>query len=172
MPHAWFGKFAFVISSLGFGASSYDYALFIKCIDAGHIILSLYVADMIIIGDDVDGILILKEKLAKQFEMNYLGSLRYLLGVEVAYFPRGYLFSQSKYVADILEQAGLIDNKNVDTPIEINAKYSSSDVVHLSDPILYHTIVGSLAYLMIFRLDIANVVHVVSKFVASPTTVH
>ena len=123
---------------------------------------------MIIIGDDVDGNLILKAKLAKQFEMKDLGPL----GIEVAYSPRGYLFSRFKYVANILEQAGLIDNKTFDTPIEINAKYSSSDVTHLSNPILYHTIVGSLAYLMISRLDIAYVVHVVSQFVASPTIVH
>jgi hypothetical protein len=48
-----------VISSLGFVSSSHDSALFIKCTDAGHNILSLYVDDMIIIGDDNDGILIL-----------------------------------------------------------------------------------------------------------------
>ena len=34
-PRAWFEKFSVLISSLGFVASSYDYALFIKCIDVG-----------------------------------------------------------------------------------------------------------------------------------------
>jgi len=37
---------------------------------------------------------------------------------------------------------------------------------------LYRIIVGSLVYLTITRPDIAYVVHVVSQFVASPTTVH
>jgi len=64
------------------------------------------------------------------------------MGIEVAYSPRGYLLSQSKYVADILQRAKLTDNKTVDTTIEINARYSSSDGIHLTDPTLYRTTIN------------------------------
>ena len=117
-----------MISSLGFVSSSHDSALFIKCIDAGRIILSLYVDDMIITSDDIDGISVLKIELARRFEIKNLGYLQYFIGIEVAYSSRGYLLSQLKYVADILERARLTDNKTVDTPIEVNARYSSSNV--------------------------------------------
>jgi len=42
----------------------------------------------------------------------------------------------------------------------------------LTYPTLYRTIIGSLAYLTITRPYIAYVVHVVSQFVSSPTTVY
>jgi hypothetical protein len=161
-----------VISSLGFVSSCHDSTLFIKCTNAGHIILSLYVDDLIITGNDIDNISILKTDLARQFEMKDLGSLLYFLGIEVVYSPRSYLLSRSKYAEDIFERVRLINNKTVDTLIKVNAIYSFSDGLPLTNPTLYHTIVGSLVYLTITCPDITYVVHVVSQFVASSTTVH
>eukprot|EP00257_Ricinus_communis_P021105 XP_015580508.1 uncharacterized protein LOC107262008 [Ricinus communis] len=168
---AWFEKFSTVITSLGFHPSNHDSALFIKCTSAGQILLSLYVDDMIITGDDVIGISLLKSELTRCFAMKDLGSLNYL-GIEVASSPKGYLLSQSKYISDIFGHARLFDNKTVDNPIELNARYSTSDGSLLPNLSLYRTVIGSLIYLTITRPDIAYVVHIVSQFVTSPTTIH
>lgn len=55
-PRAWFEKFSTVIISLGFKSSEHDSALFTRFTNHGRIILSLYVDDMIITGDDFSGI--------------------------------------------------------------------------------------------------------------------
>jgi hypothetical protein len=64
--HAWFERFFVVISFIGFVSNSHDSVLFIKCIDAGCIILSLYIDNMIITGgNDIDSISVLKTKLGR-----------------------------------------------------------------------------------------------------------
>lgn len=136
------------------------------------ILLLIYVDDMIISGDDATGVNELKQYLYDQFEMKDLGNLRYFLGIEVAYSPKGYVLSQSKYAIDIINRAGLTDRKLVDTPLELNVKLRPTDGIPLQDVTLYRQIVGCLVYLTITRPDLAYAVHIVSQFVSSPRSVH
>jgi hypothetical protein len=76
---------------------------------------------MIITGDDLSGIQELKDFLSQNFEMKDLGHLSYLLGLEITSSEDGFYLIQAKYTSDLLSQAGLIDHKIVDTPIELNA---------------------------------------------------
>lgn len=74
--------------------------------------------------------------------MKDLDHLRYFLGIEVAYSPKGYLLSQTKYCNDVIKRAGLTYHKLVSTPIEHNVKLRTSDGVSLLDATCYREVIG------------------------------
>ena len=80
-PRAWFAKFSSTISRLGYMASHYDSVLFLRRTDKGTILLLLYVDEMMITGDNLNGIQELKDFLSQQFEIKDLGHLSYFLGI-------------------------------------------------------------------------------------------
>nr|GEV11776.1 uncharacterized mitochondrial protein AtMg00810-like [Tanacetum cinerariifolium] len=93
-------------------------------------------------------------------------------GIKVASSPKGYLLSQSKYIADLLDRPRITDKMVKDIPIDGKAKYTPTDGGPLPDPSLYRTIVGSVVYLTVTRPDIVYVVHIVSQFITAPTIVY
>lgn len=86
--------------------------------------------------------------------MKDLGILHYLLGIEVACSSRGYLLSQSKYVASVLKQAHISYERSVYSLHKLYEKYSPFNVPH-SDLTMYRTLVGTYLYHTIIIPDIA-----------------
>ena len=171
-PQVWFAKFSYIIFQHGFSGSSFDTTLFLRRFGHGITILLLYVDDMIITCDDMQGIQDLKHFLGRQFEMKDLGPLNYFLGLKVSSSADGYYLTQSKYTSDLISRANITDSKIVDTPIEYNCRLNSHDDESLSDTTLYKQLVGSLIYLTVTRSDISYAVHVVSQFMAAPRSPH
>ena len=161
-PWAWFAKFSSNISRLGYMASHYDSALFLRHIDKCTILLLLYVDDMNITGDNLIGIQELKDFLSQQFEMKDLGHLSYFLGLEITHSIDGLYLTQAKYASELLSRVGLTDSKTVDTLVELNAHLTPSRGKPLCNPSLYRCLVGSLVYLIVIRLDISYTVYQVS----------
>ena len=64
-PRAWFAKFSSNISQHGFSGNSFDTTLFLRWSSHGITILLLCVDDMIITGDDMQGIQDLKHFLGR-----------------------------------------------------------------------------------------------------------
>ena len=166
-PRAWFAKFNSTISQHGFSGSSFDTTLFLRQSYHGITILLLYVDNMIITSDDMQGIQDLKHFLGHQFEMKDLGPLNYFLDLEVSSSIYGYYLTRAKYTSDMISRASITDCKIVNTPIEYNCRLNSYDGEPLSDATLYRQLVVSLIYLTVTRRDISYVVHVVSQFMAT-----
>uniref|UniRef100_A0A2N9J4G2 CCHC-type domain-containing protein n=1 Tax=Fagus sylvatica TaxID=28930 RepID=A0A2N9J4G2_FAGSY len=122
--------------------------------------------------DDSQSIINLKNVLQHSFQMKDLGSASYFLGLEISHNSHGYFLSQQKYTQDLINLVGLTDDKQVDTPLEVNVKYSKNDGEPITDPTLYRRVVGSLVYLTVTRPDIAHAVQLVSQFVSDPRRLH
>ena len=66
---------------------------FICILHSRYIYLVVYVDDIVITGNDQDGITNLKQHLFKHFQTKDLGKLKYLLGIEVAQSSLGIVIS-------------------------------------------------------------------------------
>ncbi|KAH9769750.1 protein kinase domain-containing protein [Citrus sinensis] len=154
-PRAWFERFTKFVKSQGYSQGQADHTFFIKAFTKDKLsILTVYVDDIILTGDDTEEMSILKQCLAKEFEIKDLGQLRYFLGMEVARSTKGIMVSQRKYTLDLLKKTGMSGCKPADTPINPNVKLGEMKRgVHV-DTGRYQGLVGKLIYLSHTRPDI------------------
>ncbi|CAL1362591.1 unnamed protein product [Linum trigynum] len=171
-PRAWFEKFHATILALGLRQSLNDPSLFTKTSAAGIVVLLLYVDDMVVTGDDVEGIRSLKSGLQAAFSLKDLGDLRYFLGLEITRSSQGITLHQTKYIKDLLSEHQFDSCTPVRTPMELNLKLHKESGPLLADGAAYRSIVGSLIYLAATRPDISYAVQIVSQFMAAPRQDH
>ena len=115
-PHVWFGIFSEVIEKFGMWKSKSDNSVFYRNSQVGIILLVVYVDDIIIIGDDMEGVSSLKSFIHSQFHTKDLCMLKYL-GVEVMRSKREIFLSQRKYVLDLLSETGKLATKPCQFPM-------------------------------------------------------
>ncbi|KAK8936568.1 hypothetical protein KSP39_PZI012702 [Platanthera zijinensis] len=170
-----FDKFSKALREIDFTRSSADFSLFTRHQATGTVLLLVYVDDIIITGDDSNGIQAVKQHLSSIFQIKDLGHLRYFLGLEVARRPDDLVLSQRKYCLDLLHDAGYSGCKPVNTPMNVNhklcAQASDSDLL-LQNPEYYCRLVGKLIYLTVTRPDISFAVGIVSRYMYSPRSSH
>jgi len=121
--------------------SESDHSVFYKCSSNKYIYLVMYIDDIVITGDDHDGIVGLKHHLVQHIQVKDLGQLRYFLGIEVAQSKAGVSISLRKYALDILEEIGMLDRKPIDTPMDPNVKLLPDQEEIFSDPRRYKGLV-------------------------------
>ena len=108
--------------------------------------------------------LILKRKLATEFEMKDLGIMHDFLGLEVWQKPRGIMLSQGKYAVDILKRFIMMDCKSMTTLMTTNLKLFGDTTFGKIDAIIYRQIIGSLMYLTNTRTNIYFTVNTLSQY--------
>jgi Reverse transcriptase (RNA-dependent DNA polymerase) len=121
-PRAWYGKLSSYLISCNFKVSNADHSLFSKRTCDFTIIVLVYIDDIIITGNSMVEIKRVKSRLKEKFDIKDLGVLKYFLGIEAAYSPKGIFLSQRKYTLDLLKETGKLGCKPASTPIENKKK--------------------------------------------------
>ena len=93
--------------------------------------------------------------------------LRYFLGIEVMRSKHGILFSQKKYVFDLLSENGKLGVKPCSSPM-VPSVHLTREGETFEDPERYRKLVGKLNYLTVIRPDIAHSISVVSQYMSTP----
>jgi len=133
-PRAWFERFSRAMQRFGYKQSQADHTLFIKHSSQGKITaLIVYVDDIVLTGNDDGEIQNLKHRLANEFEIKDLGSLKYFLGIEVTRSKHGIFISQRKYILNLLKETGMFECKATGNSVEVNVKLGEGSESPLVD---------------------------------------
>jgi len=103
-----------------------DHCVYIKKSNDKFAILSLYVDDILIAGNDKEFVIAIKGWLSTSFDMKDMGEADYILGVKIKRDRSKKLLalSQENYIQKILERFHMSSCKPVYTPISKNKTLS------------------------------------------------
>ena len=149
-----------------------DLNVYILHQDDSHLLLVLYVGDLIIRRSTPSIIDSVKSTLQDRFSMRDLSLLHYFLGIEIHQSSSGITLSQPKYTLDLLTRFHMSDCKVASTPFLLGVKLEAKCSTPLVDATLYRQLVGSLIHLIHTCLDISFVVGMVSHFMQEPHELH
>uniref|UniRef100_A0A2N9FS65 Integrase catalytic domain-containing protein n=1 Tax=Fagus sylvatica TaxID=28930 RepID=A0A2N9FS65_FAGSY len=101
----WYLRFHDSITSFGFEMIEEDHCVYLKRSKRSILILSLYVDDILLAGNDMDSIVTTKKWLSSTFEMKDMGEANFVLGVKITRDRSKKLLSlsQGTYIKKILE---------------------------------------------------------------------
>lgn len=119
----------------------------------------LYVADVIVTGISFSLLKALIVTLQWEFVMKDLGPLHYFLGIEVNCSSSDLHLTQYKYVQQLFQWRGFLDNQPVSSPLFLTSRLSSYERRPLEDPYIYCQIIGALQYLTFTKPDISYAIN-------------
>jgi hypothetical protein len=82
-PRMWYHKFDTYILSFGFVRRKFDHCIYTKEECGNFIYLSLYVDDMLLIGNNMDAIKDVKKHLSSKFYMKDIIATKFILGMDL-----------------------------------------------------------------------------------------
>jgi hypothetical protein len=165
---AWNQKLDASLMVLGFSHCFDEHKMYIRGKGEGHLIVGVYVNDLIITGGDVGAVTKFKAQMKNTFRMSDLGLLSYYLSLEVTQGACGITLRQGAYATKILEKAGMAACHPSATDMEERLKLLKEGSMPSVDATKYRSVIGSLRYLCNSRPDLVYAMGNLSRFMEAP----
>ena len=170
----WNRKIDTWLNESGFCRCKTDHAVYFKREVSFIMIITLYVDDILIIGNDKQKIAEFKSSISNVFKMKDLGPVSHLIGIEIIRnrTSKTITITQRQYLKDVLRKFDMQDCDPIDCLIDPHQTLLNARDEGLAEKELYQSAVGSIIYLLITRPDIAYVASVLAREMSSPRKVH
>jgi hypothetical protein len=151
---------------------SVDKTLFTLNHNTNFLLVQIYVDDIIFGGSSHTLVSRFQEMMESEFQMSIMGELTFFLGIQVKQMKQGTFVHQAKYTKDLMKKFNMAELKPVSTPMSSAASLGLDEDGDAMDQSEYRSMIGSLLYLTVARLDIQFVVGLCARFQASPHSSH
>ncbi|GAA0157711.1 transmembrane signal receptor [Lithospermum erythrorhizon] len=160
----WHKKFDDVILANGLKHNGVDKCVYSKTCNEYKVILCLYVDDMLIFSNYMEGIVETKKYISSVFEMKDQGEVNTILGIKVKRDDKGFTLSQTHYIDKMVDKFEHLDIKEALTPYD-HSKILEENKGRVAAQLEYASAIGSLIYAAYCtKIDVAFVVCKLSRF--------
>ena len=136
------------------------------------IIVCVYVDNMLIISDDMKGIIEIKRFLSSTFKMKDLEEVDTILGIKIRRNSKGYALNQTHYIEKVVSKFSHLKIKEANTPFDSRVKFEKNDGRAIAQ-LEYASVIGSLMYVaQCIRVDISFSISKLSRFTSNPSVEH
>jgi hypothetical protein len=107
-----------------------------------------------------------------EFQKSMMGELTFFLDIQVKQTKQGTVVHQVKYTKDLMKKFNMVELKPVSTPMSSVASLGPDEDGEAVDQREYRSMIGSLLYVTVTRLNIQFVVGLCAHFQASSRSSH
>ena len=153
-PRAWYEHLKTFLLNKGFKMGSVDKTLFLLKQGNDTLLVPIYVDDIIFGGSSHALVAKFADLMSREFEMSMMGELTFFLGLQIKQTREGTFVHQGKYTKDLLKKFDMGEAKPLSTHLSTTMLLDTNEEGEVMDQKEYHSMIGSVLYLMATRPDI------------------
>ena len=140
----------------------------------GHVIIAIYVNNMLLFGKSLKEVKIVKALIARKFQVKDLGEASVCLGIHISRDRKNRILriDQSAYMRNVVRRFQQSNSPGISTPMAIDAQFTLAEEGNEFKALTYQEAVGSLMHLLHTHLELAFAVGKVSQFSLKPRMNH